>query len=267
MLQTLYLGKLKGIAIYIHWSFWLIAIVFFANALPAGIKTALASVGFLFAIFFCVFLHELGHALAAKMFKVNTLDITLLPFGGVARLESMPRNSLAELTIALAGPAVNFVIALSLLIGLSIGFVYDRMSMSEIATMGPLEQLLVANVFIAIFNLIPAFPMDGGRVLRALLGFVTSFSRATYIAGRIGQIIAVIMLVFSIMYFQFSLFMISIFVFIMSTTEMINEKMRSTIEKMQKESRSGYTFDTQGRTGFDGQRGEIVDAVDVRRID
>lgn len=266
MLKTLYLGKLFGIEIYIHWSFWLIAFFFFLNALPYGFGPAFASVGFLFAVFFCVFLHELGHSLSAKLFGVNTRDITLLPFGGVARLEAMPRSPIAELVIALAGPAVNIAIAALLLIGLSFGLIFDKVTESGISILNPLEQLLVANVFLALFNLIPAFPMDGGRVLRAFLAFFLSYSRATFFAARVGQIIAVVMTVYGLVTLQLSLVMIGIFVFVSSTSEMFSERIRSAFEDMNQQGPfSNATFTSSFTTS--SSNSQTIDAVDVRRVE
>lgn len=265
MLKTLYLGKLFGIEIYIHWSFWLIAFFFFINALPYGFSAAFASVGFLFAVFFCVFLHELGHSLSAKLFGVNTRDITLLPFGGLARLEAIPRSPLAELVIALAGPAVNIAIAACLLIGLSFGMIFDKVAESGISILNPLEQLLVANIFLALFNLIPAFPMDGGRVLRALLAFFVDYSRATFFAARVGQIIAVVMMIYGLITLQLSLIMVGAFVFITSTSEMFSERIRSAFEGMgQQGPFGGATFTSSTSTSSQNQ---TIDAVDVRRVE
>ncbi len=279
MLRTIYLGKLSGIRVYIHWSFWLIAIFVFLselNAFEFEVRRAIAAVGFLFAIFLCVFLHEMGHALSARFFGVKTLDITLLPFGGLARLEHMPRTPIAELTIAIAGPAVNIVIALSLLIGLSISAAFDRFNSGGLGGMGPLEQLLIANIFLAVFNLIPAFPMDGGRVLRSVLAMFLPYLRATEIAARIGQFLAVVMIVGGLFY-GLSLAMVGVFVLISSTTELFRERLQAAQRNGSSQPGAGtFTFTFGDGTPMQppyespphgSSHTEIIDAVDVKRID
>jgi Zn-dependent protease/predicted transcriptional regulator len=135
-------------------------------------------------VFGCVLLHELGHALTARRFGVATRDIILLPIGGLARLERMPEKPSQEIMVALAGPAVNVAIALALF-GVMTAF---HMSLSGLSfTGGMIEALLYINVVIVLFNLIPAFPMDGGRVLRAVLAMTMPYVRATRVAAQVGQ--------------------------------------------------------------------------------
>jgi Zn-dependent protease/CBS domain-containing protein len=177
--------RIAGIQLRIHITFLLLigwlALGYYAEG---GSAVALARVLYVLLLFACVVLHEFGHAIAAKHFGINTPDITLLPIGGVARLQRMPDEPRQELIIALAGPLVNVVIALTLF-----AFVGWR-GFTAYATMGEpdlLAQLLVINVILVLFNLLPAFPMDGGRVLRALLATRLSYARATQIAASIGQ--------------------------------------------------------------------------------
>jgi Zn-dependent protease len=145
---------------------------------------------FILLLFACVVLHELGHALAARRYGIQTADITLLPIGGVARITRMPRDPRQELVIAVAGPAVSIAIALALYAVLGRwGNLRDILALED-PRLALLAKLLTANVWLVLFNLIPAFPMDGGRMLRALLAMRMPHSRATQIAATIGQAIA-----------------------------------------------------------------------------
>lgn len=186
------LGKVAGIDVRVHATFvLLIGFVALSYWLQAGsLEFALQGVVFLLALFACVLLHEFGHALAARRYGIPTRDITLLPIGGVARLERMPSDPRQELVVALAGPAVNVVIAAILFVWLALteGFA----PLAEIGvTGGPLlERLLLTNLLLVGFNLVPAFPMDGGRVLRALLATRLDYVHATQIAASLGQGIA-----------------------------------------------------------------------------
>jgi stage IV sporulation protein FB len=151
---------------------------------------AIQGVAFIILIFACVLLHEFGHVLAARRYGIATPDITLLPIGGVARLDRIPEKPAEELVVALAGPAVNVAIAALLL--LPLGGVPDVAAMAglEDPSQSLLARLFWVNVTLVVFNLIPAFPMDGGRVLRALLGMRLGNQRATHIAASIGQVLA-----------------------------------------------------------------------------
>jgi Zn-dependent protease/CBS domain-containing protein len=150
-----------------------------------GREAAIQGLVFILLLMLCVVLHELGHVTAAKAFGISTPDITLLPFGGMARMQRMPDKPAQEIIVALAGPAVNVVIAGAILL-----FTGARLDMSG-ASLGPgtalAMRLATANIYLVLFNLIPAFPMDGGRVLRALIATRLPYGRATRIAARIGQ--------------------------------------------------------------------------------
>ena len=185
------LGRFAGIDVYVHatfllllawvaWSYW--------NATGTLVGVG-AEIALVLLLFLCVLLHEYGHALTARRFGIGTRSITLLPIGGLALLEQMPRDPRQEILVALAGPAVNLAIAAFLwlviaatgLAGAELRLLSGRL----------LPTLLAANLVLAVFNLLPAFPMDGGRVLRAALAMRMDRVRATWIAARIGQGLAI----------------------------------------------------------------------------
>ena len=184
---------------------------------------ALGSTGaalFLLLLFLCVVLHEFGHAFAAKAFGINTPDITLLPIGGVARLERMPEEPAQELIIAVAGPAVNLIITGCLfLTGGS--FIYPLTTDT-----GLRDLVLTINMMLLLFNLLPAFPMDGGRVLRALLATRLSYARETQIAANIGQACAFIFGLLGLMNGNYMLIFIALFVYIGASQEAALAQMR-----------------------------------------
>lgn len=199
MWQSWRLGRAAGIDVYLHPTFLLLLAVAFAfqGGLLAAVFTA--------AVFGCVLLHEYGHALTARAFGIPTRDITLYPIGGVARLERLPRAPRAELLITLAGPAVNLALAavLALVLNLSGGLGADP----EWAPLPAqfLATLAMANVALAVFNLLPAFPMDGGRIVRALLSGWLGRLRATEIAVVIGRFLALMLPLVLLVLGQFSL--------------------------------------------------------------
>jgi Zn-dependent protease len=188
------LGEFLGIRVYIHATFLLlIGWIGLTHALQGKtIPSILAGVAFTMAIFLCVLFHEYGHALAARKYGIGTRDITLLPIGGLARLERMPEEPRQELWVALAGPAVNLAISGLLYFVLAASGALQPLANLSV-TAGPfLERLMVVNIFLALFNMLPAFPMDGGRVLRALLAMRLPHVRATRIAASLGQSMAVL---------------------------------------------------------------------------
>ena len=196
-------GHVAGIGVFVHWTFLLLIawVVYYLYAWEGkGLAGIVHGILFVLAIFGCIVLHELGHALTARRFGIQTRDITLLPIGGVARLERMPENPVQELWVALAGPAVNAAIAGVLFAVISVRLWITASSDPELysdtlrvflAGHSPLFNLLAVNLLLAVFNLIPAFPMDGGRVLRALLAQRLDYVLATQIAASIGQTLAI----------------------------------------------------------------------------
>ena len=216
MSWSLPIVRIAGIQLRIHVTFLLlIGWLGFGYYAEGGSAAALGRVLFILLLFVCVVLHEFGHAFAAKGFGINTPDITLLPIGGVARLERMPEEPLQELIIAVAGPAVNVVIALGLY--LVIG---TRGLLNPATVQGGdlIAQLLMINVVLVLFNLLPAFPMDGGRVLRALLATKLNYARATQIAASIGQGCAFVFGFIGLLWNPFLIF-IALFVYIGASQE------------------------------------------------
>jgi Zn-dependent protease/CBS domain-containing protein len=186
------IGKVAGIGIYVHATFLLLILFILFINLHAGksLETATAGVLFVLAIFACIVLHELGHALAARHYGIRTRDITILPIGGLSRLERMPDVPIQELWVALAGPAVNLVIAAIIFAADFLMGVRPELRSFHWTGGNFLNRLMVVNIWLLLFNVIPAFPMDGGRVLRALLATRLDYPRATFIAARVGQTIA-----------------------------------------------------------------------------
>ncbi|NND95697.1 MAG: site-2 protease family protein [Pirellulaceae bacterium] len=193
---SLKLGRIAGIDLKIHWTFFLLLLWVGISPLLGGGTIVAAAMNLLLivAVFACVVAHEYGHALAARRYGIATQDITLLPIGGVARLREIPKDPIKELVVAIAGPAVNVVIAI--VIGAALiaygAFAATTITLTEALSGIQFWQTLMAiNVFLVLFNAIPAFPMDGGRVLRALLALRMDRVRATDIAASIGQTIAI----------------------------------------------------------------------------
>lgn len=233
MKGVLKLGSVAGIKIELHWTFTLlIAWVVLIDLQQGGdLVSSLFNVSLILILFLCVVLHELGHALTAKKYKIQTQRITLLPIGGVAMLDKMPDKPKQELLVALAGPAVNVVIALLLLLIVPIKS-YLLLEPEEIEqflnTTGSqsfLFYLFVANIMLVVFNSIPAFPMDGGRVLRALLAMTMDRVKATNIAAKTGQVFAVIFFILGLFFNPF-LILIALFIFIGAYGE--NQMVRQT---------------------------------------
>lgn len=225
MKGTFKLAKVAGIGLFIHWTFsLLIAFIIFINY-RTGLNAVqiLWSVVFVLCIFITVVMHEFGHALAAKNYGIQTKDITLLPIGGLARLDRMPEKPAEELIVAFAGPLVNIVLAI--LTGFFIKVPATAAAVAAQLSTGVnasnfFLHFLIVNIVLAVFNLIPAFPMDGGRVLRALLAFKFKRHVATRIAARIGQFIAI---GFIILGFFSNPFLIFIGLFVIVSAQMETE--------------------------------------------
>lgn len=213
------IAKIAGTRVRIHLSFilllaWLGA-AFWVNGSPAD---ALRGISYIITIFLCVLAHEFGHALAALRFGITTPSITLYPLGGLARLSRIPKEPEQELFIAIAGPLVNLVITTVLIL-----FTFEIPTWT-LPTIDPIpgsfiNHLIWINLILAVFNLIPAFPMDGGRILRAILGYFMTRESATRIAATIGQFLAIGGGIAALVTFQPILFLISVFVFFAAKAE------------------------------------------------
>ena len=191
MSWSINVGRIAGTAVRIHVTFVLfLGWIFLANWSSGGPAAAWSSLAFMVLLFACVLAHEFGHIFTARAFGVATPDVTLLPIGGVARLERIPEKPTEELLVALAGPAVNVVIALGLIAIAGAGLQTQSLAAVENSQVSLVDRLAAVNLFLALFNMIPAFPMDGGRVLRALLAIRLGHVRATEIAAAIGQVVA-----------------------------------------------------------------------------
>ncbi|TAK87498.1 MAG: site-2 protease family protein [Betaproteobacteria bacterium] len=249
------IAQVAGIGIYVHATFViLLAWVGFSHYLPRHSWQDVADgVLFIIALFTIVVLHELGHALTAKRFGVRTRDITLLPIGGVARLERIPDEPRQELAVALAGPAVNVLLAAILFAMLAAG---ERVTaLTDVTLVGGdfLSKLMWVNVSLALFNLLPAFPMDGGRVLRALLAIRMNYLRATQIAAGIGQGIALLFGLLGLFVNPFLVF-IALFVWMGAAQEAGMAQMRSAFGGIP----VGQVMTTEFRTLSPGEMAELA---------
>ena len=230
MKWSLKLGKLFGIDVYLHFTFLLLLafLAFYYWRTTHDVEAVLRGVAFIVAVFGCVALHELGHALMARRYGIKTRDITLLPIGGVARLEKMPEQPMQEFWVALAGPAVNVAIAGVLFVALAVTGAFMPVTDLGVTSGSFWQRLFVLNLFLVAFNLLPAFPMDGGRVLRALLAMRLGRRRATAIAANVGQGMAILFGILGFFYNPFLIF-IGIFVFLGAQAEAGMVEMQSAL--------------------------------------
>jgi len=221
MKANLSLGSVSGIKIIVHWTFFFLIFWIVFDELKRGgtIESILFNITLVLAVFLCVVLHELGHALTAKHFGIKTKKITLLPIGGMASLEKLPESPKEELLVVIAGLLVNVAIALLLFFLIPVQELF-RLNFTETFEMlmgfsiqNFLFLLFIVNLGLVVFNLIPAFPMDGGRILRALLAIKLGRLKATQLAAGIGQVLAVIFLFIGLVSNLFLIF-IALFIFL-----------------------------------------------------
>jgi len=211
---TIGAGRYFGIPVRIHFTFPLILIVFGVEAwLRGGWGNALHAVALTSAVFVCVVLHEFGHSLQVLRYGIAVRDIVLLPIGGMARMERIPENPWQEIVVAISGPLVNFALA-----ALLFGVLMVRGGLGGVDDF--LTQLLVINIVLGVFNLVPAFPMDGGRILRGLLAVRLPYLKATRIARAVGQVIAILFVILGFMNSSFVMLpVIGVFIFIGAMNE------------------------------------------------
>ncbi len=218
MSWSLNIGSVAGTVIRVHITFLIfLAWIFAAGYATGGAALAWHSVVFLLALFGCVLLHEFGHIFTARAFGVTTPYVTLLPIGGVAQLERIPEKPSEEFLVAIAGPLVNVAIALILVLFAGANLTGAATSVDN-AQVSLIDRLAVVNIFLVLFNMIPAFPMDGGRVLRAALAARLGFVRATEIAASIGQWVAFALGFIGLLYNPILIF-IAIFVYLAAASE------------------------------------------------
>ena len=227
------IARFAGIDVNIHLTFFILIVWVALSYWQAEgtFEAVVYGVGFILALFICVVLHEFGHALTAQQYGINTKHITLLPIGGVASLESMPEDPKQEIAVALAGPAVNLVIAAGLWLWLTATQSMLPLEQLSLTGEGFLQKLLLVNIVLAVFNMLPAFPMDGGRVLRAALALKMDHNQATQLAARIGQWLALWLGFLGLLYNPF-LIIIALFVWIGAAAEANMEQVKSTLSGM-----------------------------------
>ena len=219
MLWSVNIGSIAGTAIKIHVTFLMFLVwIFAAGWASGGPEAAMGSLIFMVLLFACVLAHEFGHIFTARAFGVATPDVILLPIGGVARLERIPEKPSEEFLIAIAGPLVNVAIALVLMVGMRAHLDAQSLAAVESTSVSLVDRLAEVNLFLALFNLIPAFPMDGGRVLRALLATRLGHVRATEVAATIGQWCAFALGFLGLFYNPLLIF-IAIFVYLAAASE------------------------------------------------
>jgi len=212
--SSIKIASFFGIEVRIHITFLLFLVwIWFSSYELEGQSGAIKGVLFILILFACVLLHEFGHAFAARAFGIRTPDITLYAIGGVARLNRIPDKPWQELIVAIAGPLVNVVIAAVLIFGIHVTAGLQQLEHLESPRIEMLAKVASVNVMLVLFNLIPAFPMDGGRVLRALLAMTMPYAKATQIAARIGQGLAIVFLIFGLFGNPILVF-IAIFIFV-----------------------------------------------------
>ena len=260
------IGRAFGIDIKVHWTFFLLLAFFaYVGYRDSGDPlTALVTAAIIVALFFCVLLHEFGHSLVAQRLGIEVPDITLLPIGGLARLKTLPDKPWDEVKIALAGPLVNVVLA-PIFFGLAVVLGADLLNPANILEgAGSLGEVLVylgyINVVLAVFNLIPAFPMDGGRVLRGVLATRFGPVRATEISSGVRQVFAVVFFLIGLVLGNFILLLIAVFIFFGASGETQIVRQREMMRGLAVSDVMGTKPRTETVTPYHNF-GQVLDAV------
>lgn len=262
-------AEIAGIPIRIHISFFLILLLgaYQWGSMTGTLNGAVFGLALMILLFVCVTLHELGHSLVAKTFGVPVRQIVLLPLGGVAQITKNPEKPVHELLIAIAGPLVNVVLAILLFVPLGLtltptvltghGLLPEGLGNTPSLTTA-LLWLFAANVSLAIFNFIPAFPLDGGRVLRALLAMFMGFPRATRIAAAVGQWIAILLGLYSVFSGNFVLTLVAVFIFFGAGQETAEAQAKTVLDTL----RVGDAYNKHALTLAVGDRvSRVVDYI------
>ena len=232
MKSSISIGRIFGINFRIHVTFFLLLFFVFTSVLnEQGLVGAVLATLFICAVFVCVMIHEIGHSLIARCFGKQARSITLLPIGGVAAMEEIPEKPAQEIAMSLVGPLINVVIAgiLYLFVGQWTGIAAPNLYPASVLTF--FAQLIGVNIMLAIFNLIPAFPMDGGRVLRGILAMKMDYVRATSVAVFIGQAVATVFIFFGI-FFNWWLALIGVFLYMGAGSEKQYVRFRSFLHQV-----------------------------------
>lgn len=261
------IGKAFGIDLKVHWAFFLLPAIigFFVYQRTQSVASTAISIGIIIALFVCVLLHELGHSVMAQRLGIGVEDITLLPIGGLARMKTIPDRPGDEVKIAVAGPLVNVVLAPFFFVpALLLGVDFTSFANPLFGQVESVGQILfylgILNVFLAVFNMLPAFPMDGGRVLRGVLASRFGAVRATDISASIGQLLAAAAFLFGIIFFQPVLVLIAVFVFFGASGEAQMVRQRETMRGLSVADVMGTKRRTETITPYHNF-GQVLDAV------
>jgi Zn-dependent protease/CBS domain-containing protein len=257
------IAKIAGTIVQIHVTFFLLlAWLGGSYYMAGGMQAAVDGLLFILLLFACVIAHEFGHALAARRYGISTPTITLLPIGGVARLQRMPEEPGQEFVVAIAGPLVNVVIAGAIF--LVLGGQADMAALGALGdeSIGLLPKLFSVNVALVLFNLIPAFPMDGGRILRSLLAMKLSYARATRIAANIGQTLAIFFGILGL-FGNILLLLIAVFVFLGAGQEAAVVEMREATRGLIVDEAMVADVPTSGGETSVGEAAEMVRRRDI----